>query len=204
MKHSTQQMKPILPFCKRASLLLLFLTVLTINAQSFYYEKGTKITIREHTTLYIADSGTVSQTSLRGFEGQAISQKQTLNETKKVAFSNKGSRLGSEKKSKDSTSKSPKEKGKNYPKAESIEFAKICPDNFFSPYQTGLAISLPILQSNLKFLIENASFKSIHNYSINTNNEISNVSLIFFKDYHLSLHMTRPPPFELYFKRNIY
>lgn len=204
MKHSRQQMKPIVPFYKRASLLLLFLAALEINAQSFYYEKDTKITICENTTFYIADSGTVSQERLRDFERQPINQKQTLNETKKVAFNNKRSRLGSEKNTKDSISKSLKEQEINYPKAESTQFAKICPDNFFSPDQKGLTISLSTIQYSLKFLIENARLKSIQKYSVNTSNEINNDGLIFFKDYHLSSYMTRPPPFEFYFKRNIY
>lgn len=200
MKHSTQQMKPALSFYKRASLvLLIFLMVLKINAQNFYYQKGTEITIRENTIFYIKDSGTITQIKLRDFEGQNITQKQTLNETKQVAFNDKKSRILSTKIKKDSVSKSLKEKTENFPKVEPIEFVKICPDNFFSPYLKGLAISVSIpLPYNLKFLIENIRFKSIHGYSINTNNEIINNGLIFFKDHHLSLYMTRPPPFEFY------
>lgn len=200
MKHSTQQMKPVLSFYKRASLVLLvFLMVLKINAQNFYYEKGTDVTIRENTIFYIKDSGTISQAKLRDFEGQNIAQRQALNETKQVAFNDKKSKILSGKIKKDSLSKSLKEKAENYPKVEPIEFVKICPDNFFSSGLKGLAISVSIpLQYNLKFLIENIRLKSIQGYSINTNNEIINDGLIFFKDYHLSFYTTRPPPFEFY------
>lgn len=174
--------------------------IVKLHAQNFYYEKGTDVTIRENTIFYIKDSGTINQVKLRVFEGQNITQKQTLNKIKQVAFNDKKIKLDSEKIKKDSLSKSLKEKAENYPKVEPIQFVKTCPDNFFSSVSKGLAISISIpLPYNLKFLIENIRFKSIHGYSINTNNEIINDGLIFFKDYHLSLYTTRPPPFEVYF-----
>ncbi|KMQ68974.1 hypothetical protein ACM39_06765 [Chryseobacterium sp. FH2] len=197
MKSYLQQLKPTFSLYKGASLLLfIFLMSSNLNSQAFYYVKGTKITIHDNTTFYITDSGNVDQVRLRNFEGEILIQKQTLHNTKNLTSNEKKSKSGPERVTKQSISKSSKEKIKTFPKIESVEFLKLCPDNFFSTYQKGIAISVsvPNIQYHSKFLIENIRYRLLHIYPKNTNNEIINNNLNFFKDYHLSQYITRPPP----------
>ncbi|NML72433.1 hypothetical protein HHL23_22005 [Chryseobacterium sp. RP-3-3] len=203
MRHLQQQLEPVLSLCKYkgASLLLfIFLMFPKLNAQNFYYEKGTKITIRESTIFYTVDSGAINQTRLKDFEGQISARKQTLNETKQIAFNDKKSRLSIGKIKKESALKASKEKAKTYPKVESVECVKLCPDNFLSTEQKGIAIlSSVIVHYHPKFLIENIRFKLLYVYPKNANNEIINSNPNFLKDYHLFQCMIRPPPFKFYF-----
>ncbi|WP_121488420.1 hypothetical protein [Chryseobacterium sp. 7] len=170
------------------------------HSQHLYYQKGTEITIRENTTLYIVDSGIVNQITLKDFEEQNTPQIQSLNEAKQVVFNDKKIKTLSGKDQKKSVSKSLKEKVKNYPAVEPAIFVNICPDNFFSPNSKGIANSgfIP-LQYNLKFLIENIIFKSIHGYSSNTSNKITKNGFLLFKESYFSLYTSRPPPSEFYF-----
>ncbi len=203
MKPLQQQLKPTLPSYKSAFMLLfLFSFTLTLNAQSFYFAKGTKITIDENTTFFVTDSGKVNQARLRVFEGQTSIKKQSLNETKQIAFNNKRSQSSSKKNKKQSIAKSSKERAENSQGTKSVEFIKSCPDNFFSSYQQILAISAsaPNIKYDPKFLIENIRLKLSHGYSADTKHEIISNNFLFFEDYHLAQYMTRPPPFEFYFK----
>ncbi|WP_126651680.1 hypothetical protein [Chryseobacterium aureum] len=202
MKHSTQQVGSFFFFCRRALLLLLvFFMALNLHSQHLYYQKGTEITIRGNTTLYIVDSGIVNQERLKDFEEENTAQVQSLNDAKQIAFDDKKIKTLSRKIKKKSASKSVKVKTDNYQAVEPVKFVKICPDNFFSPNSKGIATSGYIpLQYNLKFLVENILFRPVHKYSAGTNNKIFNNGFLLFKESYFSLYTTRPPPFEFYCK----
>lgn len=199
MKPLLQLLKPILPLYKRASLLLFLISATqTLNAQSFYFVKGTEITIDETTTFFVTDSGKISQERLRDFEGQISIINHPLSETTQLIKSN----LNPKKEKKQSFSKSSKKRDETYQKAKASEFIKSFPYNFFSSYQEEVAIltSVSNIKYDPKFLNENIILKALQGYSAHINNEIINNIFLFFNDYHLSQYMTRPPPSEFYFK----
>ncbi|MDV7699291.1 hypothetical protein N6B72_20415 [Chryseobacterium soli] len=205
MKSLLQQLKPNFPLYKRASLLFFLCTIIfTLHAQSFYFVKGTEITIDETATFFITSSGKVNQAGLRDFEGQISVKKQTSTERKRLAFDNKKSRFSSKKDKKQSVSKSSKEQPE-ISKKDPAEWIKPCPENFISSYQQGTAISasVPNMKFNPKFLLENTTLKPLHGYSANTDHEIIKNNFLFFTDYHLSQHMTRPPPLNFIVKKHI-
>lgn len=203
MKPLLQLLKPILPLYKRASQLLFLLSAtLTLHAQSFYFVKGTEITINETTTFFVTDSGKINQARLRDFEGQISAINHPLSETKQLVFNNKKSKPSSKKDKKQSVTKSSKKRAETYQKIKSVELIKLFPDNFFSSYQHVIAISVSVshIKYDPKFLHENIILKALHGYSADINHEIVNNTFLLFDDYHLSQYMTRPPPFEFYFK----
>ncbi|MBB6369122.1 hypothetical protein [Chryseobacterium shigense] len=203
MKFSIQQLKPEFPFYKRASLLLfILLTSLRLDAQVFSYLKDTQITIDKNTVFYIVDSGNVDQARVKNFEKKPLTAKPSSND--KYAALNK-KRSGSTKNEKLSVSKHSEKKVKTYPQAKPIEFVQLNPDNFFSAYQKGIAISAGAsTQYDSKFLIENIRFKPLPGYSMFTNHEIRHSNSDILKNYYLSHHTTRPPPFEFYFKEQTF
>ncbi|WP_312300826.1 hypothetical protein [Chryseobacterium sp.] len=206
MKLLLQLLKPILPLYKRVSLLLFLISAIqTFNAQSFYFVEGTQITIDETTTFFVTDSGKINQARLRNFEGQTSIINHSLSERTQLVFNNKKPKLNSKKEKKQSVSKSSKKGDKTFQKAKSAEFIKPFPYHFYSSCQQLVAVSISVSNINYdqKFLNENIILKSIHRYSDHVNNEIVNNTFLFFNDYHLSNHMTRPPPFEFYCKKHI-
>ncbi|NML68716.1 hypothetical protein HHL23_02740 [Chryseobacterium sp. RP-3-3] len=205
MKPLLQQLKPNFPLYKKASLFLFLLTTaLTLNAQSFYLVKGTKITIGETTTFVVTDSGKTNQVRQRDFEGQISTINDPLSETKQLVFNKKKSKLSSKRDKKQSVSKSTKKRDETYQKAKPSEFIKPFLDNFFSSYQQFVAISASVtnIKYDQKFLNENIILKPLHGYSANVNHEIINNTFLFFNNYHLSQYVTRPPPFEVYLKKS--
>lgn len=205
MKSLLQQLKPNFPLDKRASLLLfLCTTIFTLNAQSFYFVKGTEITIDETATLFITNSGKVNQEGLRVFEGQISVKKQISTERKQLTLNNKKTRFSSKKDKKRLVSKSSNEKPE-ISKKDSVELIKPCSENFISSYQqrTAISTSVPDIKFNPKFLLENTILKSSHGYSTNTDHEIIKNNFLFLTDYHLSQYMTRPPPLNFIIKKHI-
>lgn len=201
MKFPQQQPKSILPLFKRASLLLLFSLALTGNAQSFYFVKGTQITLDETTTFFVTDSGKVSQARLKNFEEEITENKQASNQTKQTVFNRK--KFSSKKDDKKTASKSSEKKSENVQKikTESIGL-KPCPDHFISSYQQGMAVSasVPGIKYNSRFFIEHTTLKTLQGYSASTDHETVNNSFLFLNDYHWLQYVTRPPPFEFYSK----
>ncbi|PWN60909.1 hypothetical protein [Chryseobacterium viscerum] len=198
MKSLQQQLKSILPFYKGVWMLLfVFLMIPTLNAQSFYYKEGTQITVLENATLYITDSGVVQKNRLRNFEGNTVAKKQVLKGVKGFSFNNKKNKFLSKKIKKEAIIKPSKEIIKIERKAETVQFVTSTPDNFFSIYQKGNAISASVtVHSSLKYSIENKTLKISHEYLNTDDNKIINNSFVFFKDYYLFQYKTRPPPSE--------
>ncbi|PTT39220.1 hypothetical protein DBR28_07560 [Chryseobacterium sp. HMWF028] len=166
----------------------MFLFFITPKAQeqAFYYVRGTSITIGENTTVYIAHSGEIHQADLKDFEGKTSEKKGVL-------------KSGKQKKSVFNTEKAlarhPAEKPKTYPKAKSIEFAAPHPDDFFSLYSKGEAISaLVTAHDHTNYSIESKKLRLNHEYLPPIHNKIISNSFIFFKDYYWFQCKTRPPP----------
>jgi hypothetical protein len=197
MKSLQQQLKSILPFYKGAWMLLfVFLMIPKLNAQSFYYKEGTQITVLENATLYITDSGVVHQNRLRNFEGNPVVKKQVLNGVKGLSFNSKKNKFLSKKIKREAIIKHCKENIQIERKVVTSQFVTSTPDNFFSTYQKGNAISASVtVHSYLKYSIENKILKLPHEY-LHTDDKIINNSFIFFKDFYLFQYTTRPPPFE--------
>ncbi|KAB1231624.1 hypothetical protein [Chryseobacterium viscerum] len=198
MKSLQQQLKSILPFYKGVWMLLfVFLMIPTLNAQSFYYKEGTQITVLENATLYITDSGVVHQNRLRNFEGNAVAKKQVLNGVKGISFNSKKNKFLSKKIKKEAIIKPSKENIQIERKVVISQFVTSIPDNFFSTYQKGNAISASVtVHSYLKYSIENKILNLSQEYLHTDDDKIINNSFIFFKDYYLFQYKTRPPPFE--------
>ncbi|UWX58860.1 hypothetical protein N0B40_10440 [Chryseobacterium oranimense] len=193
MKTLIHYLKLNLPLHKAVSLLwFLFTITFTLNAQSLYFVKGTPITIDETTTLFITDSGKVSQTKLRDFEGQILVRREPSNE-KQIVFNNK--KPGSKKNRKKSVSKFYKLETKTAKKTKPVELIKRCPDNLFLSYHKGIVISIsvPDIKYTPKFLIENIRLRPLRRYPIDNNYKIINNS--FLLNDHLSQYRNRPPPF---------
>ncbi|WP_131705360.1 hypothetical protein [Chryseobacterium sp. BLS98] len=197
MKALLHHLKLNLPLHKVALLVWLLFTI-TLNAQSFYFVKGTQITIDETATFFITDSGKVNQAKLRDFEKQILVRREPSNE-KQIVFHNKKS--STRKNRKKSVSKFYKLRAKTDKKTKPVEFIKHCPGNLFLSYHPGIviSISIPDIKYTTKFLTNNIRLRPLRRYPINNNHKIINNSFLL-NDYHLSQYRNRPPPFYSYFK----
>ncbi|WP_126651544.1 hypothetical protein [Chryseobacterium aureum] len=189
MKSLQQQLKFLFPFYKRASLLLFLLFLIpTIEAQVLYI-KDTKVTINGETTVYIASSGEIHEEDLKNFEGKTSEKKRILKsgKQKKTSFN-----------CHKTIAKHPAEKTKSYPKVKSVELAVPHPDDFFSLYSKGEAVSAFLIAHDYtNYFIENKRLRITHEYSSNTNNNIISNRFIFLKDYYWFQCKNRPPPSSL-------
>ncbi|WP_126651550.1 hypothetical protein [Chryseobacterium aureum] len=189
---SLQQLKPVLSFYKRASMLLFFFCISTAGAQGLYYKEGTEITILENTVVYVSDSGTISENRLKNFKDDAIIQ----NKTEHTVSDKKSKPLSKEIK-KEWAGNNPK-KVKTEPRPKPILLMVPTPDNFFLNYQKGEAISALVPPHNYPgYPIDHKTLQLSYGYSINDNNKIPVKNSIFCKDSYLFQYTTRPPPYKL-------
>ncbi|CAI8771835.1 hypothetical protein [Chryseobacterium sp. IT-36CA2] len=188
MKSPQQQLKFLFPFYKGASLLL-FLIFLVPDAEAqVLYIKDTQITIGKNTTVYVANSGEVHEEDLKNFEIKTPEKKRGLKSRKQRKFPFNADPVKN-------SAKRPAEKTKTYPIVKSQEWAAPHPDDFFSAYQKGEAISVSVtVHYYPNFSIENKKLKLIHGYFNRANNKIVGNSFILFKDYYWFQCKNRPPP----------
>ncbi|CAI8771711.1 hypothetical protein [Chryseobacterium sp. IT-36CA2] len=188
---SLQQLKSILPFYKGASILLfIFSSISKINAQVFYYQGDTEVTILENTTLYVTDSGAVNEKRLKNFKGDAI----ISDKTEKHAFNRKSRSLVKRIKSTETPNIS-KERVKIEP--QPVQQIISLPDNFFLTYQKGQAISaLATPHDHPVFSTDYKELKLSYTYLNNDKNKVIRKNFIFCKGSYLFQYKTRPPPFE--------
>ncbi|RXM39298.1 hypothetical protein BOQ62_12445 [Chryseobacterium sp. CH21] len=171
-------------------LLFIFVLISKINAQGFYHQEGTTITILENTTFYITDSGVVNEKRLKNLKRNAsISHK-----TENIAL-NKKSKTFSKREKKTWTANTYKKRIKTEPRPEPIQGITTSPDNFFLNYQKGEAISASVtLHDYSGYSIDNKTFKFSCHFLNNDHDKVILKGFIFCKDSYFFQYKTRPPP----------